>query len=189
MTDPFARPSNDFWSAAEYEGKLHLFENIGAPYEVSTSSNKPGETSTTIDADVTVIDADGGVKVFLKSRVFGQAVVGTLSRTPAGKPLLGRIVKGQASQGKNAPWLLQDYTDADAAQAGAYLTQRATGAFQQPAPAAAAPAAPAAPATPPAAGHQQAAVNLDDPAVQAALAALAAQGVAATKPGLDEPPF
>jgi hypothetical protein len=179
MTDPFARPSNDFWSAKDYEGKLHLFENIGAaPYECSTSSNKPGETSTAIDADVTVIDADGGAKVFPKCRVFGQAVVGTLSRVKPGTPLLGRIVKGQASLGKNPPWLLQDYTDAEATLAGQYLTQRATGSFQQ-------PAAPATPA--PAATSQQSAVNLDDPAVQAALAALAAQGVAAGQQSSEVP--
>jgi hypothetical protein len=173
MSDMFERPSNDFWAAKDYAGKLHIFENIGQPYETVTSSNKPGETSTAIDADVTVLDADGGPKEFRKARVFGQAIVGALSRVNPGKPMLARIQQGQASPGKNPPWLLVDYTDADAQLAGAYLTQRAAGQFQAPAPATPAPAAPAIQT------GQAGAPNLNDPAVQAALAALAAGGVTA----------
>jgi hypothetical protein len=188
MTDPFARPSNDFFAAKNFPGKLALFENIGQPNAKMTKHSKPNEPTPYITADVTVIDADGGVAVFPQSDVFGMALVGTLSRAVPGKPLLGRLKKGvSTSNPDNPPWILEDYTDADAAIAGQYLTQRAAGSFSSPA--AAAPATTPAPAAPPpAAPVQQSAIDVNDPAVQAALAALAASGVAAT-PGTDSPPF
>lgn len=133
MTDPFQRPSNDFFAAKDYQGKLVLFENIGQPYKKVTKFDKPDDPSTVIDADVTVIDADGGPAVFTKSVVFGMALVGTLSRAVPGKPLLGRIGQGEAKQGQSAPWMLLDFTDADAQLAGSYLTARASGQFQAPA--------------------------------------------------------
>jgi len=183
--DLFQRPSNDFFAAKSYDGKLVLFESIGQPYTAKTDFGD----SDAIDADVTVIDADGGPKVFTKSRVFGAALVGTLSRSLPGKPLLGRIGQGQAKAGQSAPWILEDYTDQDAALAGAYLTQRASGAFSRPATPAPAPqqapvetrpapdfaqAAPVAvnpPATP---------AGIDPEAYAAALAALGGTVVAAS---------
>lgn len=190
--DPFGRPSTDFFAAKAYDGKLVLFESIGQVEEKATKFNKPGELTKYVVADVTVIDAEGGPAVYPRSDVFGAALVGTLGRAVPGKPLLGRIAQGEAKAGQSAPWILQDYTDADAALAGQYLTQRASGSFQgssgvgQQTTTTTPPAAPSVAA--PAAAPQQSAVNLDDPAVQAALAALAAQGVAAT-PSTDEPPF
>lgn len=177
MTDPFARPSSDFFAAKDYQGKLCLFENIGQPGERKTDYGM----SPCIDADVTVIDADGGPAVFTRSSVFGAALVGTLGRATPGKPLLGRIGQGQAKAGQSAPWILNDYTDADAALAGQYLTQRSTGQFSSPA------AAVQGQGQPNVAAPQQSAIDVNDPAVQAALAALAAQGVAAAAPS--EPPF
>jgi hypothetical protein len=187
MTDPFQRPSNDFFAAKDFHGKLVLLENIGQPYTAKTDFGD----SDAIDADVTVIDADGGVKVFTKSRVFGAALVGTMSRALPGKPLLGRIAQGLAKSGQSAPWLLADYTDADAQLAGQYLTQRASGTFQPPTQQAA-PVAQQAPvqAAPVAAQPQQVHVpaGVDPAAFAAAMAALAGGGL---NPAVvtDEPPF
>jgi hypothetical protein len=131
-TDLFQRPSTDFFAAKDFQGKLVLFENIGQPYTKVTKFDRPDDPSTVLDADVTVIDADGGPAVFTRSTVFGAALVGTLSRAVPGKPLLGRIGQGEAKAGQSAPWVLLDFTDADAQTAGAYLTARASGTLQAP---------------------------------------------------------
>jgi hypothetical protein len=179
MSDMFQRPSSgDHFKAADHLGKLVLFETIGGKEMVKTNF---GDTEA-VTADVTVIDADGGPQTYPRSLVFGAALIGTLTRALPGKPLLGRIGQGQAKAGQSAPWVLADYSDQDAQLAGQYLTQRASGTFQ--APSQTAPATPAAPAMQ---SGQAGSPNLNDPAVQAALAALAAGGL--TTPTPDQPGF
>jgi hypothetical protein len=190
--DPFQRPSNDFFAAKDFQGNLVLFENVGQPYKKVTKFDKPDDPSTVIDADVTIIDAAGGAKVFVKSTVFGMALVGTLSRALPGKPLLGRIGQGVAAAGQSAPWVLDDYTDADAQLAGQYLTQRASGTFQAPTQQAAPVAAPApVQAAPVAAAPQQVSVpaGVDPAAFAAAMAALAGGGLNPAVVTDDSPPF
>lgn len=174
MSD-FQRPSNDFFAAKDYQGKLVLFENISPTYQKQTKFDKPGFPSTVLDADVTVIDADGGPVVYPRSVVFGMALVGTLSRALPGKPLLGRIGQGKAKEGQDPPWVLVDFTDSDAATASAYLRARAASEFSKPAaapepprPDFVPPAQPAAPAAP---------AGVDQAAFEAAMAALRGGGL------------
>lgn len=103
--------------------------------------------------------------------IFPKVLVSNL-RPRVGQKVLGRVGQGVAKPGQNAPWVLTDAsTDTDAAaKAVAYLKAREAGQFTAPAQAQPAPAA-AAPA-----------LDVNDPNVQAALAALAAQGLTGKDP-------
>lgn len=97
--------------------------------------------------------------------IFPKVLVSNL-RPRVGQKVLGRVGQGVAKPGQNAPWILTDASGdpAAAARATTYLAAYASGQFT-------APAADK-PAAAPAAAPQ---VDLSDPNVQAALAALAAQ--------------
>lgn len=94
--------------------------------------------------------------------IFPKVLVSNL-RPRVGQKVLGRIGQGVAKPGQNAPWILNDASgdEAAAAKAVAYLKAREAGQFTAPAAQAAAAPTPA--------------VDLDDPNVKAAIAALAAQ--------------
>lgn len=98
--------------------------------------------------------------------IFPKVLVSSL-KPRVGQKVLGRIGQGVAKPGQNPPWVMQDASadQAAAKKASDYLDKWKAGGFA--APAAEAPAPTAAPA-----------VNLDDPNVQAALAALQAQQAA-----------
>ena len=95
--------------------------------------------------------------------IFPKVLVSNL-RPRVGQKVLGRVGQGVAKPGQNAPWILTDASTDQAAadKAVAYLKAREAGQFT----------APAAPARQPAAAP---ALDVNDPNVQAALAALAAQ--------------
>ena len=108
--------------------------------------------------------------------IFPKVLVSNL-RPRIGQKVLGRVGQGVAKPGQNAPWVLTDasaYTAA-AAAATAYLAAHAAGQFSAPAAAAQAqaPVPAASTAAQPAAATP--ALDVNDPNVQAALAALAAQ--------------
>ena len=98
-------------------------------------------------------------------------LVGSL-KARIGQKVLATVGKGVAKPGQNAPWILTDASGDQAAaqRATAYLAAVAAGQFT--APATAAPAQPVAAPVAPAAAPQ---VDLTDPNVVAALAALQAQ--------------
>ena len=73
-----------------------------------------------------IVDFDTGHE-WTDALVFGSVFVRQLTTGPAGARL-GRVAQGEASGGKNAPWVLEDPTDADIARAEAY-EQQASEAF------------------------------------------------------------
>jgi hypothetical protein len=109
-----------------------------------------------IACDVHVLDGGKGGEKFENTLIFGGALIGSLRSAAGGDPVLGRISQGVSKPGQNAPWIIQPFTDADAALATGYI-QRMAKPFQPPAangdgaaaPSPAAAPAPATPATPP----------------------------------------
>jgi hypothetical protein len=110
-------------------------ENITTPY---------GEKEA-IACDLHTLDGPKGGEVFENSLIFQGALIGSLRSAAGGDPVLARIGQGVAKPGQSAPYILQPFTDADAAIATAYIAKMAKP-FQPPA--AAAPANPAATAGP-----------------------------------------
>ena len=103
--------------------------------------------------------------------IFPKVLVSNL-RPRVGQKVLGRIGQGVAKPGQNPPWVIEDASgDASAAKkATDYLAAWASGQFSAPA------------ATPVPAPATAPAVDLTDPNVQAALAALQAQQAAGNAP-------
>jgi hypothetical protein len=110
-----------------------LREGIPTPY---------GEREA-IAADVHVLDGAKGGEKFENSLIFQAALIGSLRGAAGGDPVLGRIGQGVAKPGQSPPFILQPYTEQDAALATGYI-QRMPKPFQpaangQPAEAAASP--------------------------------------------------
>lgn len=173
MTEQFAAPDNSggFFQPAEMNGHLLVIEVHSVETEVPTVHGPSDAVKATvhdIDAQTTEEDA----------LIFPKVLFSSL-RKQVGHKVLGILGQGIAKPGQSAPWVLNDASGdaAAAARATAYLAARAAGQFSAPAPGAnfttAPVAAPPAPAPAAAAPPQ---VDLTDPNVVAALAALKAQG-------------
>lgn len=107
-----AAPTGDYYSHADCLDHLVIFRDP-----------QPGEKETKHGvADIArcaeVIDLDTG-NTWRDVVVFGSVIVRQLTTGPAGDRL-GRVGKGEAAGGKNAPWILEDPTEADIARAEAY---------------------------------------------------------------------
>lgn len=164
MSTEFAAPvESSGWSAKESVGHLVVIEVHGLEKDIVTSLGERDAISATVHD----IDAQD---TFADTLIFPRVLIGSL-KARVGQKVLGRITLGVAKPGQNAPYLIEDASgDPAAAQrATAYLAAVAAGQFA--APAAAAPAPVAGPAAPAAAPP----VDLSDPNVIAALAALQAQ--------------
>lgn len=103
--------------------------------------------SDAIACDIHVLDGTKGGEKFENTLVFQKALIGSLRGAIGGEPVLGRIGQGVAKPGQSAPYILQPFTDADAAVATGYI-QRMKPGFQQGASANPPPAAAAATPSP-----------------------------------------
>lgn len=166
MTE-FAAPaaSGGSFNISEHNGHLVVVEVLSYQTGIVTTLGEKDAISATIhdiDAQVTIEDA----------LIFPKVLVGSL-KSRVGQKVLATVGQGVAKPGQNAPWVLNDASGdpAAAARATAYLAAYAAGQFAAPAAEAAAAAAPV--AAPAAAAAPV--VDLNDPSVVAALAALAAQ--------------
>ncbi|GHF94458.1 hypothetical protein [Streptomyces hydrogenans] len=166
----FSQPSSggsggDTFNAADHRGALLLVYPKQYQPEVSTK-NGP---SSAADVDVIVVDRpgpDGKPLSFIGARLFGN--LANSVRNDIGGQVLGRLDQ-ISTQGGRTPWVLNQFTDQDAAMAGPVHQQYVQGLFKpaanpmqstSPAPGVgAAPAQwqgqPSAPATPPGAPPQQ----------------------------------
>ena len=123
----FAQPATEMFQTNDYPNHLLLIENVGP---VETVSTKIGE-SDAVRADVTVLTDPSGPKEFRQTYVFGKALIGTLQRAAAGAMTLGRLGQGPASPGKNPAWILEKFTEQDAAYAQSYIDGRNAARAQQ----------------------------------------------------------
>lgn len=104
---------------ADHKGRLMLIE----PHAVETGVKTSLGEKDAVRADVTIIDADGGPQEFHDTLIFPRVLM-SQTRSMIGKKVLGRLGQGQAKPGQNAPWRLEDPTDADIAAGTAYVRQR-----------------------------------------------------------------
>ncbi|WP_067184555.1 hypothetical protein [Microtetraspora niveoalba] len=137
----FQQPTGggDSFKAAEHLGRLVVIyakdyrENIPTTFGASNA----------ISADIHVVDAPGGPQVFNNALLFPRALVASLRDAVGGQPVLARIGQGVAKPGQSAPYILNPFSDQDAAVATAYVNSLPKP-FQAAAPAPqSAPAAPA----------------------------------------------
>lgn len=111
--DPFADPSSgDFINFNDLQGCLLLFNVLSLEEHVPTVHTVAGEKSPAIRADVDVLDGTAKGQTFANALVFPTVLRSQLSPNVGGR-VLGRLAKGDAKPGKNAPWTLQVATDAD----------------------------------------------------------------------------
>lgn len=148
----FQQPSQgDQVKIAELTGSLALFWVREYREEIMTQHG-PADA---VACDVHVLDGDHGGEKFENTLIFQRALIGSLRSAIGGEPVLGRIGQGVAKPGKTAPYVLNPFTDADAALATTYIQNMAKP-FQPPAgqgptttaPGATPPAATAPPAAP-----------------------------------------
>ncbi|MBX6723775.1 MAG: hypothetical protein IRY92_11170, partial [Dactylosporangium sp.] len=124
--------SGDVFKPAEHLGRLVLIYARSFRENVPTSFG----AADAVAADIHVIDNPGGVAVFTNALLFQRAIVASLRDAIGGDPVLARIGQGIAKPGQTAPYILQPYSDADAAVATAYVNSLPKQPFQQAAPAA-----------------------------------------------------
>lgn len=124
VSDDFAKPSEapsgEGWNfTEEAEGRLVLLTPLREDKVDTSFGEKP-----IIVADVVVIDEKKPAKseVHDDVYVFGGYLRGALRGFIGERRVLGRLVKGEPKKkGENAPWLLEDATDAEVELAKAYL--------------------------------------------------------------------
>jgi hypothetical protein len=157
MTEQFAAPgaAGDGFSVADANGHLVVIEVHSLETGVVTSLGERDAISATVHD----VDAEHTYEDCL---IFPKVMIGSL-KSRVGQRVLGTIGQGVAKPGQNPPWIIQDASgdQTQAAKAVAYLEKWKAGEFTAP--------EPAAPAV--------TQVDLTDPKVVAALAALQAQGL------------
>lgn len=118
MSDNFTQPlRGDKFDASEWEGSLLLF----FPNEYHSAIPTVNGDNAAVDTHIVVLDKGG--KVLRDARVWGRALIPQLKGAIGGKPVLGRLAKGQATKGNNPPWVLSDFTDQDANMARQFMEQ------------------------------------------------------------------
>lgn len=118
MSDEFTQPlRGDKFDAAEWNGALLLF------FPTEYHSSIPTVNGDNAAVDTHIVALDRGPKVLRDARVWGRALIPQLKGAIGGKPVLGRLGQGQSTKGNNPPWVLLDFTDADAQSARQFLQQ------------------------------------------------------------------
>jgi hypothetical protein len=165
----FAAPAQgDLWKAADHIGSLLVIEVEGYETGISTSYGEDADAVRATVHDISLADTSEQALIFTGSLI-------SALKPRVGSKVLAVLQQGVAKPGKNPPYLLADATGdpASVQKATAYLNARQQGQYSPPAQpsGAASGLQPAAPQRPAPAGG----VDVTDPTVQAALAALLKQ--------------
>jgi len=119
MRDEFDTGSGSIFRMAEYEGDLVLVYPVEHIEEITTTNG----TKDAVSSDIIVLSR--GAEKHEGAFVFGGKMIGRLKRNLAsGRPVLGRIGKGEAKKGQNAPWVFLDPSEEDKQLARDYLAGR-----------------------------------------------------------------
>lgn len=113
-----AGPSDRF-NKDDNEGNLILFI---APELLEGVETAHGVSNCAEMAYMIVLDGDDPGAVWTKTRLWGAALVPALTEDEA-ELVLGRLVKGTAQRGKNAPWLLEQPTADDEKAAEVWIAE------------------------------------------------------------------
>lgn len=119
MTDLFDGPGSvtgiDY---NEIDGRLLLI----TPREVVTDLVTKVGTDSAVRGDVVVLDGPGAPIEYRDTLIFPRMLQGQVrANAGTGRMNLGRLGKGEARDGKTAPWMLGEPTDADKAIARRHL--------------------------------------------------------------------
>ena len=155
----FQQPSaGDQVKMAEIVGSLVLIYVHELREDIQTTFG-PADA---VAADVHVLDGAKAGESYENTLIFQKALIGALRGGIGGDPVLGRVSQGTAKPGQSPPYILQPYTQQDAAIATAWIQAHKPGfqaaAAAAPPPAQATPSA--APAAPVAAGGNGAGVDV-----------------------------
>ncbi|MFF4412137.1 hypothetical protein ACFYY8_06360 [Streptosporangium sp. NPDC001559] len=135
-----AAPSSDF-KISDYPGHLLLIY----PRELRSGIVTVNGAADAISADLVLLTDPSGPRTESGVLIFQKVLIGSLKSSIGKDPVLGRLGRGVAKPGQTAPYILEQYTDADATYATQYLQSVGGNPFPQ----AAAFQAPAAPAPAP----------------------------------------
>jgi hypothetical protein len=91
--------------------------------EVREGITTPYGEKEAVACDIHVLDGAKGGETFENSLIFQAALIGSLRYAAGGEPVLGRFGQGFAKPGQSAPYILEPFTDADAAIATHYISQ------------------------------------------------------------------
>jgi len=124
----FQQPAaaGDLFKTADHLGSLVLIWAREYRQGIVTSAG----VSDAIAGDVHVLQGPGAGEIFENTLLFGKALVPSLQSAVGQDPVLARIGQGIAKAGQTAPWILQPYTENDAAVASAWITAHKPG-FQK----------------------------------------------------------
>src|SRR6266567_207669 len=110
--------------------KIDLNEVIGSlalffVHDVRQGINTPYGEKEAVACDVHVLDGTKAGEIFQDCLIFQGGLIGSLRRAAGGDPVLGRVGHGISKPGQKPPFILTEFTAADAAKAEEYLTARA----------------------------------------------------------------
>lgn len=119
--DEFAPPSSSNFKIADYEGALLMITPKGIEEDVPTAF---GETDA-IRADVVILDGDSEDvgEEYKEALIFQRVLQGQLRPAIGKNRVLGRLGRGVAKKGQDAPYLLEDPTEGDKKKARAWLKE------------------------------------------------------------------
>lgn len=128
------RTTGDGINLKDYVGRLIL----AYPKEIREGVSTSFGPKDPLLADIVILDGPEAGKEYTDTLIFQGFLIGQLKGYIGDpNPALGRIGYGQGKPGQQPPYMLADFTDADAATATAYLQRNPRGINR---PAAAAPA-------------------------------------------------
>lgn len=113
--------------AAPGGDSINLDENLGALLLIYPKEIRPGVVTSfgpkdPLVADVIVLDGPHQGKVYTDSMIFAGVLIGQVKNfIGSSDPALGRLKHGTAKPGQKPPYMLDDFTDADAKIATDYL--------------------------------------------------------------------
>lgn len=116
--------SGDRWKAADHLGELTAFVDVTLAEGVGQDfGNGPDDAADC--SYIVTLDGKEADTVYEDAWVFGKALVPALTRAET-QIIVGRVVKGEAKPGRNAPYLLDDPTDEDLATAQEWFSAHAS---------------------------------------------------------------
>lgn len=125
----FQQPSEgDRVDMNELVGSLVLFY----VHEIRQGINTPYGEKEAVSCAIHILDGAKGGEKFENALIFQGALIGSLRSAAGGEPVLARVGTGTAKPGQKPPFVLNPFTDADAALATTYIQNMAKP-FQAPA--------------------------------------------------------
>ena len=106
------------------KGALLIVEPLSVETGISTAY---GETSA-VQANVSVVDGTSAGDVYTETLIFPK-VLQSAVKGAIGSMVLGRLGQGNAKPGQSAPWVLEEFSEADAKAAEEFLAKNSATPF------------------------------------------------------------